>query len=297
MSGTAGLKQVVLVIAVFTAFSSATAAYARGGDDHDRYSDRYSDRHSRYRDQPRFGMRINLISNAYTPVIVQGSRYYYYDGLFYTPMGGSYVLITPPIGAIVPVIPREYRPVLINGSIYYTDNGIYYVYVGRGYQVVPPPNAYVVQEPVYMRQTTQVYAETPNQTKVGEGIGLGAVIGALTGGIIGHQMKGSHELGGALLGGAAGAAVGGILGAQIPNENASMPVTAVPSAPVAVQPPVAVAAPQPVAEESFPINIPNPQGGYVTVTIKRSGTGFVGPQGEYYAEFPKVAQLQAMYVK
>ncbi len=48
---------------------------------------------------------------------------------------------------------------------------------------------------------------------------------------------------------------------------------------------------------SITINIPNAKGGYTAVVIKKSGNGFVGPQGEFYAEFPKVSQLQTMYGK
>ena len=51
------------------------------------------------------------------------------------------------------------------------------------------------------------------------------------------------------------------------------------------------------AQDEFTVNIPNSQGGYTAVKIKRSGNGFTGPQGEFYAEFPKVEQLRAMYVK
>lgn len=51
-------------------------------------------------------------------------------------------------------------------------------------------------------------------------------------------------------------------------------------------------------QEDYTINIPNSTGsGYTSVVVKRSGTGFTGPQGEFYAEFPKVVQLQAMYGK
>ncbi len=50
-------------------------------------------------------------------------------------------------------------------------------------------------------------------------------------------------------------------------------------------------------EESFTINIPNDKGGYTSVNVKRSGKGFVGPQGEFYSEFPKVSQLKVMYGK
>ena len=49
--------------------------------------------------------------------------------------------------------------------------------------------------------------------------------------------------------------------------------------------------------DCFTVNIPNYKGEYLPVVIKRSGSGFVGPQGEYYSEFPKVEQLKAMYVK
>lgn len=51
------------------------------------------------------------------------------------------------------------------------------------------------------------------------------------------------------------------------------------------------------SEESFTVNIPNSKDGYTAVTLKRSGNGFTGPQGEYYTEFPKIEQLKVMYGK
>jgi hypothetical protein len=49
--------------------------------------------------------------------------------------------------------------------------------------------------------------------------------------------------------------------------------------------------------DAYTINIPNAKGGYSAVTLKRSGNGFTGPQGEYYPEFPKVELLKVMYGK
>ena len=49
--------------------------------------------------------------------------------------------------------------------------------------------------------------------------------------------------------------------------------------------------------DSFTINIPNNKGGYTAVTLKKSGNGYIGPQGEFYQVFPKVAQLEVMYGK
>jgi len=52
-----------------------------------------------------------------------------------------------------------------------------------------------------------------------------------------------------------------------------------------------------VTSDSITINIPNDKGGYTAVTLKKSANGYIGPQGEFYTEFPKVSQLEIMYGK
>jgi len=71
------------------------------------------------------------------------------------------------------------------------------------------------------------------------------------------------------------------------------------TAPVVIQPTAVVAASNVVsnAEDAFTVNVPNNKGGYTAVLLKKSGNGFIGPQGEFYSEFPKVSQLQVMYGK
>lgn len=66
-----------------------------------------------------------------------------------------------------------------------------------------------------------------------------------------------------------------------------------------VQPAVPVQGAAQAAQDQTPvtINIPNDQGTYTPVTLRRSGTGFIGPQNEYYPEFPRVEQLRLMYGK
>lgn len=49
--------------------------------------------------------------------------------------------------------------------------------------------------------------------------------------------------------------------------------------------------------QEFIIKIRNSTGGFTEILIKKYAGGYFGPQGEYYAEFPKVSQLKAMYVK
>jgi hypothetical protein len=59
--------------------------------------------------------------------------------------------------------------------------------------------------------------------------------------------------------------------------------------------PVAYAPASTKPQDAFTVNIPNGNGGFTSVTLKRSGQGFVGPQGEYYPEFPKVEELRTIY--
>ncbi len=47
--------------------------------------------------------------------------------------------------------------------------------------------------------------------------------------------------------------------------------------------------------DSFAVNVPNRYGGYTSITLKKSNQGYIGPQGEFYTEFPSVQQLQVMY--
>jgi len=172
----------------------------------------HDDRHFyHYYDHPHYGYHMHFLPDGYYTIWAGGTRYYYYDGLYYRYVGdGDYVIVAPPAGAMVTAIPSDFQPVVINGVTYYANNGIYYVYTRHGYQVVSQP--VVVAQPA---------------------------------------------------------------------------VTVV----------VAPAAPAPVVQDTFTINVPNSSGGFTAVIIKKSGNGFAGPQGEFYAEFPKVSQLKVMYGK
>jgi len=128
--------------------------------------------------------------------------------------------------------------------------------------------------------------------KAGEGAATGGALGALAGGIIGNQMH--HNTGtGLLLGGALGAVTGAAVGSQIQKPAEPPPAPAVVTQPA----PVVVAQGPSVtySGDTVTVNVPNSSGGYTAVVLKRSGNGYVGPQGEYYYEVPTAAQLQPMY--
>ena len=81
------------------------------------------------------------------------------------------------------------------------------------------------------------------------------------------------------------------------------PVAYVPASVPAVAPAVAAPAvsPQPSdvtnANDSFDIHIPNGNGSFTLVTLRKTETGFLGPQGEFYADHPTEDQLKARYCK
>ncbi len=75
------------------------------------------------------------------------------------------------------------------------------------------------------------------------------------------------------------------------------PVTVIQSAPVIVPSPTQVTSINIAADDNMSVNIPSDNGGYTAVVIKRTANGFIGPQSEFYSEFPKVSQLKAMYAK
>ena len=127
----------------------------------------------------------------------------------------------------------------------------------------------------------------------GEGAAAGGALGMLAGGVIGHQ---SHDTGaGMLIGGAVGAVTGAAIGSTIqkPQPPPQEVVVAQPAQVVVAQTPPSTT----YSGDTATVNVPNSNGGYTAVVLKRSGNGYVGPQGEYYDQIPTTAQLQAMYGK
>ena len=123
----------------------------------------------------------------------------------------------------------------------------------------------------------------------GEGAAAGGALGALAGGIIGHQ---SHDTGaGMLIGGAVGAVTGAAVGSTI--QKPELP----PQQVIVTQPATVIVPTTTYSGDTVTVNVPNNNGGYTAVVLKRSGNGYVGPQGEYYDQIPSNEQLQAMYGK
>ena len=122
----------------------------------------------------------------------------------------------------------------------------------------------------------------------GEGAVAGGLLGTMAGGIIGNQSGNTGT--GMLIGGALGAATGAVVGSEIKKPAYEQPEQVVVAQPVPAFVPTTT-----YSGDTVTINVPNSNGGYSAVVLKRSGSGFVGPQGEFYNQLPSSSQLQAMY--
>ena len=77
---------------------------------------------------------------AILPVYYGGVNYAYYGGYYYRPAATGYVVVKPPLGAIVPTLPPGATATTVNGQTYFVYNDTYYKPVlvngATGYQVV-----------------------------------------------------------------------------------------------------------------------------------------------------------------
>lgn len=174
----------------------------------------------------------------------------------------------PHYGYHIHYLPDGVFTIWVGGIRYYYYEGIYYSYVGHGDYVIvnPPEGAYVSViprefQPVIINGVTYY---TDNgvyyvYTRHGYRVVSRPVVEVV----------------------------------QPPQVVVTQPAQVVVAQPAAV----VVAPPVPVAQDAFTVNVPNASGGYTAVVLKKSGNGYLGPQGEFYAEFPKVNQLKAMYGK
>ena len=192
--------------------------------------------------------------------------YYYRGGHYYGPgwFGLGLFAAAVTVGAVVASLPPEREVVVVNGYPYpyYRYDNVYYQSCPTGYVVVEPPapQTVVVQPPPPPVAETIVMPApaTPQPVVVPAPAPPQPVV--------------------------------------VPEPGAPQPVAV--SEPAEAQPAAVPAASATPATDTYTVNIPNSDGTtYTAVVLHNKGNGYVGPQGEFYPEFPRVAQLKAMYGK
>ena len=114
-----------------------------------------------------------------------------------------------------------------------------------------------------------------------------AETGALVGGAAGAGVGGlaTRRPLGAVVGGAVGAGAGYLIGREAQKQQSQVAGEEPPPPP-----------PPPVQEgEAITVNVTNSNGSVTPVQLRRQGSGWIGPRGEYYSSLPTPDQLRPLY--
>ncbi len=85
------------------------------------------------------GYRVNPLPYGHSRVFVNAAEYYFFDGFFYRPYGGGYVVVEAPLGAIIATLPRLHQSIHWHGQPYFLVGTTFYRRHPGGYIVVPNP--------------------------------------------------------------------------------------------------------------------------------------------------------------
>jgi len=107
------------------------------GEPNIRFRQQFETRH-RY---PREGFKLRVLPEKHHVIHYRKHRYFYWQGVWYSPVGVDFVVIRPPLGIIVPVLPPFYTTIWVGDIPYYYANDVYYVWRGdlSAYEVVDFP--------------------------------------------------------------------------------------------------------------------------------------------------------------
>jgi len=84
------------------------------------------------------GMAVAALPPGCAQISVGG--YYYFDGVYFQAMAsGTYTVIAPPVGAVVPQLPSGAEPIAFGPTTYYYAGGAFYVQQTTGFAVLPAP--------------------------------------------------------------------------------------------------------------------------------------------------------------
>ena len=88
-----------------------------------------------------FSQLIANLPQGSITITVGQETYYYGNGIFFQKVirEQKYIIVPPPIGAVVFSIPQDYQIMLMNGMSFYENHGIYYKRVIEGFKVIYPP--------------------------------------------------------------------------------------------------------------------------------------------------------------
>ena len=86
------------------------------------------------------GMTVTALPQGYVQVSTGAVGFYYFDGVYYQPTtDGTYIVVAPPLGVIVPQLPSGAETMTAGPATYYYAGGAFYFQQPTGFVVVQPP--------------------------------------------------------------------------------------------------------------------------------------------------------------
>jgi hypothetical protein len=86
------------------------------------------------------GMVLRALPVGYVQTSVGTTGYYYYDGVYFRPTTeGTYTVVAPPVGAMVPQLPNGADAIVLGSETYYYGGGAFYLQQLTGFGVVEAP--------------------------------------------------------------------------------------------------------------------------------------------------------------
>ena len=82
------------------------------------------------------GMRIGRLPDGYRRIGVRGHPFFYYEGVYYDDGPSGYVIVAPPVSAIISDLPPGTETVVVGGTVYFYAGGAFYVQQSDGSFVV-----------------------------------------------------------------------------------------------------------------------------------------------------------------
>jgi hypothetical protein len=115
--------------------------------------------HDRYYPPP--GHTVKVLPRDHHLVVHRHVTYHYHNhsGVWYRRAGTHFVVVLPPVGAIVPVLPAHFTIVWVAGVPYYYAGGVYYIWhpERRVYVVTEPPKDADIEETPPVAEPLFVY--------------------------------------------------------------------------------------------------------------------------------------------
>jgi hypothetical protein len=141
-------KGTFILSAVLTVILIVGYPQGPGAKERDFHPRQYMDsRHNHNRQYPAPGQSVDALPQGHRAVFWGKERYHFFNGVWYRPVGRQFLVVTPPIGLIVPSLPSFHTTLWVNSVPYYYANQVYYTQSPVGYVVAGLPKGEISQTP------------------------------------------------------------------------------------------------------------------------------------------------------